>query len=50
MPNPDIGEDIQLVKLHLEEAVAKVMSGEINNAATMIGIFMLDNLVRGKRV
>ena len=50
MPNPDIGEDIQLVKLHLEEAVAKVMSGEINHAATMIGIFILDNLVRGKRV
>lgn len=42
--NPEAGEDIVLVKLPLKEAVAKVMSGEINNAPTMIGILMLDKL------
>jgi ADP-ribose pyrophosphatase len=49
-PNPDAGEDIQLVKLPLKEAVARVMSGEINNAATMIGILLLDNLKRNKKL
>jgi len=44
VPNPEPGEDITLVKLSLNEAVAKVMSGEINNSATMIGILMLDKL------
>ena len=43
-PDPEAGEDIVLVKLPLKEAVAKVMSGEINNAATMIGILLLDKL------
>lgn len=49
-PKPDAGEDIILVKLPFKEAVAKVMSGEINHAATMIGIFILDNLRREKRI
>jgi 8-oxo-dGTP pyrophosphatase MutT (NUDIX family) len=48
--NPDAGEDIQLVKLPLKEAVARVMSGEINNSATMIGILLLDNLKRNKKL
>ena len=49
-PKPDVGEDIILVKLPLKEAVAKVVSGEINHATTMIGIFILDNLRRAKRI
>lgn len=43
-PEPDEVENIELVKLSLKEAALKVMSGEINNAATMIGILMLDKL------
>lgn len=48
--SPDEGEDIVLVKLFLDEAVAKVTSGEINHAATMIGIFILDSLKREKKL
>ena len=47
---PEQGEDITLVKLSLNEAVAKVMSGEINNAATMIGILILDKLRSEKKL
>ena len=43
-PNPDAGEDIMLVKLSLEEAVEKVMTGEIDLAPTMIGILLLNKL------
>lgn len=47
---PEQGEDITLVKLSLNEAVAKVMNGKINNAASMIGILMLDKLTREKKL
>ena len=48
--NPSEGEDISLLKLSLKEAVAKAMNGEINHAATMIGIFILDRLKREKKL
>jgi len=47
---PDEGEDIALIKLSLAEAMEKVVSGEINDAVTMIGIFMLDRLKREKKL
>ena len=49
-PEPEEGEDITLVKLSLNDAAAKVMSGEINNAATMIGILILDKLRSEKKL
>lgn len=49
-PSPTEGEDIVLVKLPLNEAVAKVMMGEINHSATMVGIFMLDRLRMEKKL
>lgn len=49
-PEPEEGENITLVKLSLNEAVAKVMSGEIKTAATMIGILMLDKLRSEKKL
>lgn len=49
-PNPDAGEDIVLVKLSFNEAVAKVMNREINNSATIIGILMLDKLRNEKKL
>ncbi len=49
-PEPETGEDIILGKLPLKEAGEKVMSGEINNAATMIGIFILDRLRMEKKL
>lgn len=48
--NPSEGEDISLVKLSLKEALAKVLSGEINHVATMVGIFILDNLRKEKKI
>ncbi|OGH20132.1 MAG: hypothetical protein A3D74_02535 [Candidatus Levybacteria bacterium RIFCSPHIGHO2_02_FULL_37_13] len=49
-PKPEQGEDITLVKMSLNDAVAKVMNGEIKVAATMIGILMLDKLRREKKL
>ena len=43
-------EQIEVVSIPLEEAVAKVMLGEINNSATMIGILMLDKLKKEKKI
>jgi ADP-ribose pyrophosphatase len=41
-PKMEPGEDITLLKLTLEEAVKKVLNGEINHAASIIGILLLD--------
>lgn len=40
----DDEEDINLVKLPLDEAVAKVVSGEINITACCLGLLLLDKL------
>ncbi len=40
----DEDEEIEVVKMPLSVAVEKVMTGEINHAASMIGILMLDKL------
>lgn len=44
------GEEIEVIKLSLDEAVKKVMSGEIETASTIIGILMLDRLRREKKL
>lgn len=44
------GEDIELVKMPLKEAVKKVFKGEISGAGTMIGILLLDRLRREKKI
>ncbi len=43
-------EEIEMVKLSIEEAVAKVMTGEITNSASIIGILMIDRLKREKKL
>jgi len=44
------GEVIKVVKMPLEEAVKKVMSGEINSVETVSGILILDRLRREKKL
>lgn len=43
-------EQIEVVKMSLDEAVKKVMTSEINNSATMIGILMLDKMRKEKKL
>jgi len=38
------GEEISLVKIPLDEAVGKVIKGEINHSASVIGILLIDKL------
>ena len=42
----DDDEDIELIKLFLDEAVEKVFSGEINISSTVTGVLMLDIMRR----
>ena len=46
----DEDEEIEVVKMPLEVAVEKVILGEINHSASMIGILMLDKLKRDKKL
>ena len=46
----DDDEEISLVKMPLMQAVEKVMLGEINHAASVIGILLLDKLKREKKL
>ncbi len=48
--NLDEDEEISVVKIPLSVAVEKVMTGEINHAASMIGILMLDKLRTQKKL
>jgi 8-oxo-dGTP pyrophosphatase MutT (NUDIX family) len=48
--NLDDTEEIEVVKMPLATAVEKVMLGEINHAASVIGILMLDKLRREKKL
>ncbi len=47
---PDEDEEIKLVKLPLQEAVKKVMIGEINTATSMISILLLDRMKREGKI
>lgn len=46
----DKEEEISLVKMPLDLAIEKVMLGEINDSASIIGIFFLDKLRRDKKL
>lgn len=46
----DEDEEIEVVKMPLSAAVEKVMAGEINHSASMIGILMLDKLRMQKKL
>ena len=48
--NPEEGEEIELVKMSIEEAIKKIMNGEIKTASTIIGIFLLDKLNKEGRL
>jgi len=47
---PEEDEEISIVKIPLSMAVEKVMVGEINHSATVIGILMLDRLRMEKKL
>ena len=49
-PQPEEDEIIEVVKLPLDEAVKKVMTGEISSSSTIIGIMMLDKLRSEKKL
>ena len=44
--NPEEGEEIELVKMSIENAIKKVLSGEITTAPTIIGILLLDKMFK----
>ena len=48
--NPEEGEEIELVKMSIENAIKKIMDGEIKTAATIIGVFLLDKLNKEGRL
>jgi hypothetical protein len=48
--NLEEDEEISVVKMPLTQAVEKVMLGEINHAASMLGILMLDKLRMQKKL
>lgn len=48
--NLDDDEDITVVKLPIEEAVKKVLQGEITTASSIIGILLIDRLRREGKI
>ena len=46
----DDDEEISVVKMPLDQAVEKVMNGEINHSASMLGILLLDKLRLQKKL
>lgn len=47
---PEEDEEITVVKMSLDEAVQKVMLGEISASATIVGILMLDKMRKEGRL
>lgn len=47
---PEEDEEIELVKMPIEEAVQMVFQGKITHAASIIGILMIDRLKKEKRL
>lgn len=48
--NLEESEQIEVIKIPLEDAVKKVMAGEIQAASSIIGILMIDRLRREKKL
>lgn len=42
--SPEDGEEISLVKISLDAAIEKIMSGEITTGSSIIGVLMLDKM------
>ncbi|MFH1186740.1 MAG: NUDIX hydrolase [Candidatus Levyibacteriota bacterium] len=49
-PRPEDMENIELKKVTIDEALEKILNGEIKTAATIIGIYTLDRLRKQKRL
>jgi ADP-ribose pyrophosphatase len=47
---PEDDESIELIKMPLEEAVQKILSGQITIASTIIGLLTLDRLRKEKKL
>ncbi len=48
--NREISEDIELVRMPLDEAVQRVLDGQINNASAVAGLLLLDKLKKEKKI
>lgn len=48
--NREVGEDIEVMKMPLDHAVAKAINGEIADATAVAGILLLDKLRREKKI
>jgi len=48
--HPEEDEDITVVKMPLEEAVEKVIAGQMNTTMSIIGILFLDKLLKEKKL
>lgn len=46
----DDSEKIEVLKIPLEKAVSMIISGEISESATMLGILLLDRLRKDKKI
>lgn len=45
--HPDIDEELEIVKISLQEAVTKVLNGDIVNSPSAAGILILDKIISG---
>ena len=43
---PEDGEDIELIKMPLSEAIKKIVTGEIHISATVAGLLMIERLLK----
>lgn len=50
VPQPEEDEDITSIVVPFEKAVEKALNGEINVATTVAGIFIIDKLMREKKL
>lgn len=47
---PEEDEEISLIKMSLEEAVHKVLEGEITTASSMLGILLIDKMMKEGKI
>lgn len=48
--NPEVDEEIKIIKMPLREAINKVFTGEISGTGSIIGILLLDRLNRERKI
>lgn len=49
-PTPEDDEEIELFKISLSEAKSEVMTGTIRNSSAVVGILMLQTMVKEKKI